>query len=212
MVSKVKPRSYDASRRRQLAASRRERVLDAAEDLFRARGYVGATVAAVAGAAEVSVETVYKSFGGKAGLVRALHARALLGEGAEPAGQRSNALRSVEDPHVLLRGWADLAAEVAPRVGPIHLLVRDATVVDPRIRSVRTGLDDARLRRMRENAEVLESAGWLRPGITVQQAADLLWSVSSPEMFELLVIVRGWDLAAYGDWVYATLAGGLLAQ
>ena len=70
MVSKVKPRSYDASRRRQLAASRRQRVLDAAEDLFRSRGYAGATVAAVAGAAEVSVETVYKSFGGKAGLVR----------------------------------------------------------------------------------------------------------------------------------------------
>jgi AcrR family transcriptional regulator len=66
------PRRYDASGRRARAQQRREAVLRAARTLFLDVGYAATTVPAVAGAAGVSAETVYKMFGGKAGLVRAL--------------------------------------------------------------------------------------------------------------------------------------------
>jgi hypothetical protein len=63
---------------------------------------------------------------------------------------------------------------------------------------------------MRENAEFLDASGHLRPGVTSQVAADLLWSVSAPEMFELLVQRRGWTLEQYADFVYRTITLGLL--
>ena len=82
----VKPkRPYDATGRRQLAEARRGRILDAARDLFFADGYAATALSRIAAEASVSVETIYKAFGGKAGLVRALLARALEGDGEIPA-------------------------------------------------------------------------------------------------------------------------------
>src|SRR3954447_26351638 len=95
----VKPRRYDGSRRRDQARQRRQAVLDAAETLFFELGYAATTVVGIAARAGVSPETVYKSFGGKPGLVRALRERALLGTGAVPAEHRSDRLRDLADPH-----------------------------------------------------------------------------------------------------------------
>ena len=41
----------------------------------------------------------------------------------------------------------------------------------------------------------------LRPGITLAHAADVLWTYSSPELYELLVIRRGWSPKTYGLFV-----------
>jgi AcrR family transcriptional regulator len=210
MTASVKARSYDASRRRASARERRERILDIAWEEFGRRGYAATTVAAVARRAGVSDETVYKSFGGKSGLVRELRARALQGAGPEPAEARSDRLRDETDPVRIVRGWARLAAEVAPRVAPVLLLVRDAALVDPGMRILLTELDEERRRRMATNAAALHGAGHLRPGLTVQRATDLMFAASSPEMFELLVLRCGWDLERYSRQLEDTLRAGLL--
>lgn len=210
MPGQVKTRPYDSSRRRADAAARRRRVLDAAREQFLSHGYAATTVAAVAEASGVSPETVYKAFGGKTGLVRALRDDALLGVGPEPAETRSDRLRSQSDPRTVVRGWAQLATEVAPRVAPILLLVRDAGATDPAMKKLYEVMDSDRLRRMTDNAGYLYDGDHLRPGITHEHAADLLFAVSSPEMYELLVLRRGWDLARFADFTYDTIASGLL--
>lgn len=204
-------RRYDSSKRRADAAARRQSVLTAAGELFQQRGFAPTTVAAVADRAGVSPETVYKNFGGKTGLVRALYGQAIRGEGPVPAEQRSNRLRTHADALDVVRGWSRLATEVAPRVVPLLLLVRDAAVLDVASRGLLAELDGARHRRMADNAEFLHSAGHLRPGMTTAMAADLMWSISAPEMFELLVLRRGWSLEQYADFVYRAIANGLLA-
>lgn len=206
----VKARRYDATRRRDQARQRQQTVLDAAQSLFFAHGYTATTVAGIAAAAEVSPETVYKSFGGKPGLVRALRARALLGSGAVPAERRSDRLSDLADPHEVVRGWARLAAEVAPRVAPILLLVREAAVVDPSMRELFDELDDDRRRRMRVNARALARAGHLRSGVSLAMATDVMFAVSSPEMYDLLVDRGGWSLRRYARFVEATLVNALL--
>ncbi len=206
----VKPRRYDASGRRAAARARRERVLRAAEALFGASGYATTTVAAIAEAADVSAETVYKTFGGKSGLVRALWQKALEGAGPVPAELRSDALRALADPGALVLGWARLATEVAPRVVPVLLLVRDAAVGDPAMRSMYAEMEAGRLERMTDNARHLAEAGHLRPGVDLAEAADLLFAVSSPEMFELLVLRRGWSLDRYARFVADAIAAALL--
>src|SRR3954464_3416193 len=128
----VKRRRYDASRRRAEAARTHAQVLEVAERLLLSNGYAATSVAAVATAAGVSAELIYKAFGGKAGLVREIQRRGLLGAGPVPAPERSDAAAaSAADGESLLRTWALLATEVAPRTAPIMLLVRDGAASDP---------------------------------------------------------------------------------
>src|SRR4051794_34262802 len=81
----VKARRYDNSSRQATARARRQRVLDTAARLMQRDGYDATTVAAIATESGVSPETIYKSLGGKTGLVRALLERALEGAGPVPA-------------------------------------------------------------------------------------------------------------------------------
>ena len=210
MSPPVKVRQYDASRRRLQAGQRRHTVLDAAQELFLSQGYAATTITGIAGAAGVSPETVYKSFGGKPGLVRELRARALLGAGPVPAEDRSDQLRELTDPHAVVRGWAKLAGEVAPRVTPILGLVREAALLDPTLRELADDLDADRLGRMRANARFLADAGHLRPDVSLTQATDVLFAVSSPEMYDLLVVRRGWSPRRYTAFVASAIENALL--
>jgi AcrR family transcriptional regulator len=205
-------RSYDASRRRAAADRRRDAVLAGALRLFRRDGFATTTVAAVAAEAGVSQETIYKTFGGKAGLIEALYRSALVGGQPIPAYERSERLRLEADPHDVLRGWSRLAMEVAPQVASIQLLVRDASLVEPGLQPLLEELDQDRLSRMVENARFLHDAGHLREGVHVDEAADLMWAVTAPEVVELVVRRRGWSLERYADFVYETLAAGLLPR
>src|SRR5689334_23709698 len=115
-------RPYDSAWRQAQARQTREALLDAARRRFLADGFAATTVAVIAADVGVSVDTIYKAFGGKPGLVRAICADALAGEGPVPAETRSDALHGSEtDPRALIRGWGVLAGEVAPRVVPILL-------------------------------------------------------------------------------------------
>jgi AcrR family transcriptional regulator len=210
MTPPVKVRQYDASGRRLKAQQRRLAVLDAAERLFLAQGYAATAITAIAEAAGVSPETVYKGFGGKPGLVRELRARALLGAGPVPAEDRSDQLRDLTDPRAVVSGWAQLAGEVAPRVFPVLGLVREAALVNPTIQELADELETDRLRRMRANARFLADAGHLRSGVSLAQATDVLFAVSSEEMYDLLVVRRGWSLRRYTGFVATTIENALL--
>jgi AcrR family transcriptional regulator len=209
---KVKPRRrYDSAGRLAQASRTRDGVVAAAEQLFLTDGYAATTIAAIAAAAGVSVETIYKSFGGKPGLVRAIRTRALAGEGPIPAEQRSDRLRLVEtDPHRLLAQWGKLTTEVAPKVAPILLLVRSAAASDAEMAELLSELDADRLRRMTTNARHLQRAGHLRAGVTLSDAVDTLWTYSAPELYELLVLRRGWKLERYGRFIADAMAAALL--
>ena len=210
MAAPVKARRYDASGRRAAAAQRRQDILVAARELMLRDGYAATTIGAIATAAAVSAETVYKAFGGKPGIVRALYQEALKGAGAEPAEKRSNRLRDRSTGHELVAGWAELGREVAPRVAPLEVLLRDAAQNDPRARSVLEEMDRNRLARMRDNAVALMATGDVRADLTVSDVADILFTVSSPEMFELCVLRRHWSSRRFARFQRETMAGALL--
>lgn len=205
------PRRYDGSRRRERAERARSAVIDAGSRLFLADGFAATTVAGIARAANVSEETVYKAFGGKAGLVRAIWARALEGEGAVAAEQRSDLMQATEpDPREVIRHWGEFITEVAPLVVPILLLIKSAASSDPQINGLLAEVDQQRLGRMEHNARTLHEQHHLQPGMTLDEARDILWTYSSPELFELLVGRRGWPVQRYGAFVTHQLISALL--
>lgn len=204
-------RRYDSSRRQAQARRTRTEVLEAARGLLLERGYAATGMTDVASAAAISVDTIYKAFGNKAGLVRAVAERALEGAGPSSAEVRSDALQAMErDPHALLQGWGLLTAEVAPRIAPILLLVRAGAAHDPELASLADQLSESRHQRMADNARRLAERGHLRTTVDVGEATDVLWTYSSPELYELLVLRCGWDLERYSRFVTEGLVAHLL--
>jgi len=204
-------RRYDSARRQEQARQTREAIIDTARQAFLRDGFAPTTIAAIAAGARVSVDTIYKAFGGKAGLVRAICQQALAGEGPIPAETRSNALQASEsDPRRIIRGWGRLTTEVAPRVAPVLLLVRDAAISDPEMASLQSEIEDQRLERMTDNARRLARAGHLRANVTVEQAGEILWAYSSAALYELLVLTRGWPIDRYGEFIAEAMIAALL--
>ena len=204
-------RRYDSSGRRERARQARDQIIGIAGDLFLSRGYAATTVAAIAAQARVSVETIYKGFGGKPGLVRAIVEAGLAGPGPVPAEQRSDQIRDTEpDPRQVLTAWGAFMTEIAPRTAPILLLARDAAASDPDLAALLGEISAARLKRMTVNAHALSKAGHLQPGLTIAQAADIMWAYSSPELYELLVLRRGWSPGRYGRFAAQAMIAALL--
>lgn len=204
-------RRYDSSGRKAGAFRTRTVVLDVAERQFLEAGYGAATIASIAQEAGVSVETIYKSFGTKSRLVREIYERGLEGRGNTRAYERSDEMRNREsDPRRIMREWGRLTAEVASAVAPIRIVMRHVALTDPEIAVVLETAESERLARMRHHARFLNARGHLRDGVTVSEATDLLWICSSLEIYELLVMRRGWADARFARYVGNLMISALL--
>jgi AcrR family transcriptional regulator len=214
MTEDVKPRRrYDSSGRREQARRTRELLLDTAQRQFLESGYAATTVAGIAAEAGVSVETLYKSYGGKSGLVRALYERGLQGAERVAAYERSDQMRERErDPRVIIRSWGRLTAEVASVVTPIRLLIRAAATTDPEMSTLLSDSDEERLTRMAHHGRFLAERGYLRDGVSVERATDVLWTCSSVEIYELLVLKRGWSPEEFVQFVADVMIDALLPR
>ncbi|WP_369045544.1 TetR/AcrR family transcriptional regulator [Sinomonas sp. P10A9] len=206
------PRAYDASGRRARAAESRRAVLACARSLFFAPGFASTTVAEIARAAGVSAEFVYKNFGSKAGLVRAIWDQSLLGSGGVPAEQRSDAAQAeATDPGALMEQFGRFVAEISPIGSPVALLIRDAAASgDADMAALQQEVDAARYERMLHNARRVIARGLLRPGLSEAEAADVFFMTTSAELYETLVLKRGWTPEHFGRFVAATLKANLL--
>ena len=214
MSSHVKPgRRYDSSRRRELAAQTRSVVLEAARRLFLERGFAATTMPDIASEAGVSVQTVYKAFGNKPGLAKAVFDVAIAGDDEPvPMVERASLVRVRDepDPRKKLELYGEHLAAVAPRHVPIQLVILAAAATDPDAGKVWRRLQDERLRGMGMFAKSLHAAAQLRTDVSAAEARDVLWTYNSAELFQLLVVERRWSAKRYGRWVADALTAALL--
>ncbi len=204
-------RRYDSSRRRARAQENRDRVLDCAQRLFFRNGYAATTITAVAAEAGVSVEAIYKRFGGKPGLVRGIYEQGLAGPGPVPAQERSDAMSArALDARSVLYNWTRLAKDVAPSVSPVMLLARAAAATDVEAQALLDDMNTQRLVRMEHNARRLRRRPGLRPQLSTAHIRDVLFTYTAPELYETLVLHRDWSLDGYADFMFQGMTGQLL--
>ncbi len=206
-------RRYDVTLRQEQARARRRDTLAAAQQLFQDRGYSATTIADVARAAGVSAESVYKSFGGKAALLKEVFDVVMAGDDepvavAERAG--AQAIRAEPDVRRKLLSYADQATVRANRSAPIQLVIRNGASSDPDLQRLWAQLTDQRLVGMTMLANHLADTGGLRVG--PDEARDVLWTCISIEVYDLLVLQRHWSLAAFTDWLGRTLIASLVGD
>jgi AcrR family transcriptional regulator len=212
MSSPVKRRAYHSPVRDEQALATRRRILESAERLFVEEGYARATIKKVAQAARVSEDLVFHTFRTKRGLLEAVMTAAAGTEDPRTAlaGPDPDGLR---DEPSLSRQIAELAAVVGDqleRARPLDDMLRTAAVVDPEIAALRSELHLRQRRRsMTRLAARIGERGALRQ--PVEEAAALVWTLTSPEVHHMLVDGWQWPHAQYVAWLRDNLEAGLLA-
>lgn len=194
-MARVK-RTYRSETRAAAAAATRESIVQAARALFGARGYGASSMDAVAGRAGVAVQTVYAVFGTKGALfeavIDALDREADVGT-----------LRAAFDGTDVTRQRLEMArffGRLYSRSGDIIAAARSAGADNPGLLTfAKKGMARHR-REMRGVAQTWGRAGALRKGVTVEEAADVLYAVAGYPVFADLR-ATGWSVRRYEVWL-----------
>jgi AcrR family transcriptional regulator len=201
-------RSPQARTRRTRAA-----VIDAARALFAERGYAATTIEAIGEVADTPQPTIYRLFGSKIGILKAVIDVAIVGDDEAVAMADRPQVRDLldePDPRDRLARFAALLRQLMARTAPVHRLLADAARSDQDAAALLADIARQRQDGQRRVARSLARTGALRPGLRERDAADIIHALASPEVYGLLVIDRGWTGERYENWMTATLRGQLL--
>jgi AcrR family transcriptional regulator len=197
-------RNYDSSSRRAAAELTRSAVISAAARIFRKHGYAGASMAAIARSAGVSLDTVYASVGRKPALFRLLLESAISGEDQAVAAEDRDYVRAIRaEPAAAgkLQVYAAALARIHPRLSPLLHVLQAAAPEDKELAALWKDISERRAGNMRLLAQDLLATGEVRPALTVDEVADVIWAMNSPEFYLLLVEQRGWSLEKFEKWL-----------
>ena len=216
MAERVKStRRYDSPRRREQAAATRREILEAAQRLFERDGYTATTMAAIAAEARVALKTVYVAFDTKSGVLRALwNLRLRGGEGDVPIAEQQWYREVVEepDPERQLRINARNSRQGKLRIAALAEVIRGAAPVDEDIAALWARIGTEYLANQRAIVERLNERKALKPGLDVERAADILWTLNHPNLWQLLVRERGWAPEEYEQWCADAACSQLLKR
>ena len=207
-------RTYNSPRRRDQAEATRRNILQAARRLFAEHGYTTTTLAAIAHGADVSVPTVTAVYGTKFALLDALIKSAVRGTLSPVPLAETPAWRATlqnPEPTAQLRQYAANTRHIREQTADIGI-VQGAATADHEIAALLRGLGASRLKDNHLLAQALVRNQALAPGMTVERATDLLWTLSSAEVYRLLVVERGWLPGEYEQWLAAALIEQLLKE
>lgn len=202
----VKSRRYVSPRRRAQASRTRQDIIEAARRLFEENGYAGTTLAAIAAEAEVVVETIYRGFDGKSGLLEEV-IRAAVAGGAEraeiPVGERP-AIRAVME-EADARKKVALHSRTQPgihaRSGRLMRALREAAAADADLAAAYERIEGQRLAGMNRYAGDLIATGQTRSDLSQDDIRDVLWTLTSIDIYERLVVERHWSPNDYVEWL-----------
>ena len=210
----TKTRRYDSPRRREQAEATRAAIIGAAHRLFARNGYSGTSITAIAKEAGVTPRTVYVGFETKAGLLRDVWNRALRGERDDrPVGEQTwfKELLDEPDPERTLRLNARNSRRFKEESTALLQVLRDAAPLEPEIARLWARIQSE----YRENQKAVVKSlgsGALRSGLSVDRAADILWTLNHPNTWIQLGVLRGWSPAQYERWVADTSCEQLLRR
>ncbi|XUL89295.1 TetR/AcrR family transcriptional regulator [Streptomyces galilaeus] len=202
-------RSYNSEGRREAARRNRAAVLAACRELLFREGYHATTVRAVAERAGVSPETVYKSFGGKPGMVKALWDITLAGDDEPvPMADRPQVkeLLAIRELDTKLRLYAAYVRGIHERVAALFALLTQA---GPDVGEVLDTAEQERLTGVTMFVTHLDATGALAPDADPAHLVDIVWALAGPQLFTQFTAGRGWSTATYEKWLTDTLTATL---
>jgi len=205
--SDEKKRPYHSRVRQRQAEETRRRILAAARDLFERQGYAVTTLEAIAELAEVSPKTIEAVFGSK----RTLLAEVINPEAfSTPVQHLIEALRATEDPSQRLWLVAQITRQAYELLASSLELLRTGGAVAAELAKVAQQIEARRRQNQARLMATLREQGVLRPGLSLEEATDVLWALTSYDLYRLLVVDQRWEPARYETWLAHLLIEHLL--
>jgi AcrR family transcriptional regulator len=158
---------------------------------------------AIAAEAGVALKTVYVAFETKSGLLRALWNHLLRGGRDDVPVAQQEWYRDVvaeADPERQLRMTAHASRVVKVRIARVLEVIRNAAPIDPDIQALWDRIQAEFHANQRVIVDSLDAKNALRPGLDAGRAADVLWALNHPNLWQLLVDERGWTAEQWEDW------------
>ena len=201
-------RKYNSFRRRVQAQETRRLILESARRLFLEHGYSGTTIQAIAQAAEVAPETIYAVFGSKRKILWHLMEISIGGD------EQPIRLMDRPEPQAVLHDTDSLhqiglfskgISEILVRAAPVFEVLRTAAKCDKEFTDRIQIMLEERMQNMTTFVQHLERNGKLREDLNIPAAAELVWTLTSPEIFLLLTRDRKFSPDQYAVWLQTNL-------
>jgi AcrR family transcriptional regulator len=205
--SEEEKRPYHSLRRQRQAAETHQRILTAARELLTSRGYARMTLEAIAEAAGVSPKTVSAVVGSKT---------AILAELVNPAAfdihvqHLLDQLRTSQEPAQRVKLVVLITRRVYESLISEFELLRTAGVVAPELADLAQQIEARRRHRQAYLIADLREHGTLRQNLSLEEATDVLWSLTSYDLYRMLVMKQGWEVSRYESWLTTLLTEHLL--
>jgi AcrR family transcriptional regulator len=200
--------SYHSPRRQQAAAATREAIIEAAQELFAAQGYGRTTVAQIAEAARVAVNTVYTSVGGKPQLLAAITEE---GTGDPDVAGTLTAVARTTDPAEVIRLTAAGTRRVNERRAKAVAVLLDSAQADPAaaemLRITVCRYRDA----LAALARRLEDLGAVEPS-DLNRTAGIFWYLFGWTSWRILIVDLEWSWDEAEQWLAQRGIDALLQQ
>lgn len=206
-------RTYRSPLREETARQTRRAVLAAADELFRAHGYGGTSIDAIAARAGVSKPTVFSAVGSKATVLKELRDVAMAGDDEPvPVSERPayRELFAEPDPHRTVRLIARNTTALLSRYAELDDVLHGAADGDADLRQLWKTSEAQRLAAARTYVENLTAKTALKPGSDEERAVDLVWLLLAPSHYHRLVHDRRWSPSRFEEWLGDALTHHLL--
>ena len=204
-----KKRSYRSNTRQLQAELTKQRILSAAKELFSERGFDKTTIAALAEVAGVSASSIYALYRSKENLLHELVKASVFGEEYKALVDKAALNKNIIEG---LRTTASITRYVCETEEAEIGFIRGAQLLSPSIKKLEKEAEQIRYECQEELVSRLFQENVIRPEIKITQAHDILWSLTSRELYRMMVIVRGWSPKQYELWLADTLVGALIKE
>jgi AcrR family transcriptional regulator len=185
-------------------------VLDACRELLLRDGYHATTMKDVAALAGVSVETIYKTFGGKPQLVKTVYDVTLAGENETlPMSERPETQRFLvsEDPRERIQLYARFVASMHSRLGGMLVVLAEA---GSEIEEISRTTELERRQGIEGFVDRLADEGALTAELEGTRAVEACLLLTSPPPYVRLVNDYGWTSEEYSTWLAAMITATLM--
>jgi AcrR family transcriptional regulator len=197
---------YTSALRAEQAALTRRRVLDAAAERFADEGFARTTLAKLAEAAGVSVETVQAQGPKRSLLTAAVHHRSFGGPEQDFfSAPEAHATREAATPADFCRHAGDLVAGFNAQTFRLWRAFSSAAADDPAVDRDLTDLSGLIREQCHRIVAMLAERGWLRDDVAADELADSLWLLVGSETYDKATTRLGWSHERYVAWLRRSL-------
>jgi AcrR family transcriptional regulator len=203
MQARRRKRAYDSSKRRAAAEATRLRIAQCARRLFAEHGYGATSIEAIAREAGASVPSFYATYGSKRAVLFALldAADAQADVASLQRSLRSAAGQSREQ----LRLLVSFAVGFYQQSADLIEIARNASRSEADLEALWKEGEARRLKGQKPVVHAWAASGVLCEGLQESDALDILWSLTGPDHYRLLVTERRWPPETYQAWLTRSL-------